>query len=140
MKNTLICQYKLSFLVTNPITSFYQVIKRISSILTENFRTYLFSSQSSLQDFTACRERIKKYICQLIFVGTVVATLPEEENFIFIYKLLARNTFLAVCSTEPSVTDTTITFPGESSLTGAIVQTWTASTRILLREIKIEKK
>ena len=39
---------------------------------------------------------------------------------------------MAVCSSESRKTDTTKTFTGESSLAGSIVQTWTATTGILL--------
>ena len=39
---------------------------------------------------------------------------------------------LAVISTESMTTNTTKTFIGESSLTGAIVQTWAATAWILL--------
>ena len=39
---------------------------------------------------------------------------------------------LAVFSTESITTNTTKTFTAESSLTGAIVQTWTATAGILL--------
>ena len=49
-----------------------------------------------------------------------------------------KKTFMAVCSSETSVTDTTKTFTGESSLTGSIVQTWAAATKILLREKNIK--
>ena len=59
------------------------------------------------------------------------ATKWREDILIFI-----KNTCLAVCSIESSATDTTKTFTGESSLTGAIVQTWAAATKILLRERK----
>ena len=41
---------------------------------------------------------------------------------------------MTVCPSESSAANTTKTFTGESSLTGAIVQTWTAATKILLRE------
>ena len=43
---------------------------------------------------------------------------------------------LAVFSTKSMTTNTTKTFTGESSLTGAIVQTWTAIAGILLVKIK----
>ena len=39
---------------------------------------------------------------------------------------------VAVFSTESMTTNTTKTFTSESSLTGAIVQTWTATAGILL--------
>ena len=39
---------------------------------------------------------------------------------------------MTVCSCESRATDTAKTFTGESSLTGSIVQTWTATTGILL--------
>ena len=52
------------------------------------------------------------------------------RNQIF-YKLSLYNTVTAVRSRESSATDTTKTFAGESSLTGAIIQTWVAATRIL---------
>ena len=42
-------------------------------------------------------------------------------------------TFIAGCSSESRVTNTTITFTGESGLTDAIVQTWAATTEILFR-------
>ena len=41
---------------------------------------------------------------------------------------------MTVCSCESRATDTTKTFAGESSLTGSIFQTWTASTGILSGE------
>jgi len=41
------------------------------------------------------------------------------------------------CSCESRATDTTKTFTGESSLAGSIVQTWAATTGILLGE-KVE--
>ena len=44
---------------------------------------------------------------------------------------------MTFCSCESRATDTTIFFASESSLTGSIVQTWAATTGILLRE-KVE--
>ena len=46
-------------------------------------------------------------------------------------------TYIAGCTSESRATNTTKTFTGESSLTGAIVQTWAATTGILLEEDKI---
>ena len=46
------------------------------------------------------------------------------------------STILAVFPNESILTDTTKTFAGESSLTSAIVQTWTAAAGILLEESK----
>ena len=43
-------------------------------------------------------------------------------------------------SSESSLTDTTKTLAGESRLTCAIVQTWTATARILLMSKKKKKK
>ena len=47
---------------------------------------------------------------------------------------------MTVCSYESRPTNTTKTFTGESSLTGSIVQTWAATTRILLREKQNRKQ
>ena len=44
---------------------------------------------------------------------------------------------MTFCSCESRATDTTISFASESSLTGSIVQTWAATTGILLEE-KVE--
>ena len=52
----------------------------------------------------------------------------------YLHKLSVYNTLTVVRSSESSGTDTTKTFAGESSLTGAIIQTWAATTRILLKE------
>ena len=41
------------------------------------------------------------------------------------------HTLITVCSSESSLTNTTKPFTGESSLAGAIVQTWAADARIL---------
>ena len=41
---------------------------------------------------------------------------------------------MTLCSCESRSTDTTISFASESSLTGSIVQTWAATTGILLGE------
>ena len=41
---------------------------------------------------------------------------------------------MTVCSCESWATDAAKTFTGESSLTGSIVQTWAATTGILLIE------
>ena len=41
---------------------------------------------------------------------------------------------MTVGSCESRTTDTTISFASESSLTGSIVQTWAATTGILLGE------
>ena len=43
---------------------------------------------------------------------------------------------MAVCSCESRATEATKSFTGESSLACAIVQTWAATTGILLREKK----
>ena len=56
------------------------------------------------------------------------------------YKVSVYNTMTEVRSVESRATDTTKTFTGESSLTGAIIQTWAATTRILLKKERIRKK
>ena len=47
---------------------------------------------------------------------------------------------MTVSSCESRATDTTKTFTGESSLTGSIVQAWTATTGILLNKRKTKQK
>jgi len=48
-------------------------------------------------------------------------------------------TFMTVRSRESRATDATKSFTGKSSLTGSIVETWAATTRILFREkLKVE--
>ena len=54
------------------------------------------------------------------------------QNIHFTY-----STLTTICCIESRATNTTKTFIGESSLTGAIVQTWAATTGILLEEDKI---
>jgi len=46
---------------------------------------------------------------------------------------------MAVCSSESRATDTTISFTGESSLTGSIVQTLAAAAGVLKRKTKHKK-
>ena len=46
---------------------------------------------------------------------------------------------MAVCSCESRAADATKSFTGESGLTGSIVETWAATTGILLREKEREK-
>ena len=52
----------------------------------------------------------------------------------YTHRLSVLYTLATVVSSESRATNTTKTFTGESSLTGAIIQTWAATTRILLRE------
>ncbi len=56
---------------------------------------------------------------------------PLEIKYLINYQYTI-DTLTAVRSSESSATDTTKTFTGESSLTGAIIQTWAATARILL--------
>ena len=51
-----------------------------------------------------------------------------------IHIIYSISTLTAICSIGSRVTNTTKTFIGVSSLTGAIVQTWAATTGILLEE------
>ena len=59
-----------------------------------------------------------------------------ELSEIDTHKLSVYIIFVASCSSESRATKTTKTFTDESSLTCAIVQTWTATTGILFRERK----
>ena len=68
-------------------------------------------------------------------MGDFVYNFPE----VHIHKLSEPiqsmyNTVTAICSAESRVTNATKTFAGESSLTGAIVQTRAATTGILLED------
>ena len=65
-----------------------------------------------------------------------------EKRIIDFHSLIinSNDTFMAVCSSESSATDTTKTSTGKSSLTGAIVQTWVAATKILLRGKKFARE
>ena len=61
-------------------------------------------------------------------VGFQAFCFPFHCNHLLI--IIPKNTL--VFFSESSETDTTKTFTGESSLTGAITQTWAAATKILL--------
>ena len=73
-----------------------------------------------------------------IFIFTPTALIISLQCLANINQV--SNTLATVRSSESRATDTTKTFTGESSLTGAIIQTRAATTRILVREKRNESE